>query len=388
MTDLIEPPNVISGSIPYSEISDPAVMLEIPLVSVLIITYNHGPYIAGAIEGVICQKTGFPIELIIGEDCSTDNTRGIVLDYQRRYPQLIRVIYSDRNVGMQRNYRRIHEAARGEYIAFCEGDDAWIDDRKLEKQVKVMRSEPDCSMVFHAAEIFRVEKGTVAVRHYGSSAKTFSLAEVVLAGGGFIFAGSTMVRRSVIDPLPGWVTDCEVGDYPFAVHCASRGKVIYLPDVMSVYRSGIPASWSVRSAGLAQQKKTLDSMIRMLDEFLRDTGNEAADAVRRAKEKFIVYLFMMAKEYPSLGEQDRLRYMSCLTWKGRALAALTRFYVSRRMVKGTIRLRERVWRRVSGRTVSLRLELPPPEFHVLLVPADADRERTVLPDPDAGKDVK
>jgi len=71
------------------------------MVSVEMITYNHGPYLAEAIEGVIAQKTDFPIELVIGEDCSTDNTRDIALDYQRRYPHLIRVIYSDRNVGRE-----------------------------------------------------------------------------------------------------------------------------------------------------------------------------------------------------------------------------------------------------------------------------------------------
>lgn len=353
MPEIIETLNPVSVPIPRMETSDPAVLAKNPLVSVLIITYNHGSYIADAIEGVICQKTGFPIELIIGEDCSTDDTRSIVLDYQRRYPLLIRVIYSDCNVGMQRNYRRIHEASRGDYIAFCEGDDVWIDDRKLEKQVNVMRSEPDCSMVFHAAEIFRVRKGTSEVRHYGSSAKIFSLAEVVRAGGGFILAGSTMVRRAVIDPLPGWVTDCEVVDYPFAVHCASRGKVIYLPDVMSVYRLGVPGSWVVRSAVFEQQKKAFDSILRMLDEFLRNNGNEVAESVRNAKQKFIIYLYMSAKEYPSFGERDRLKYMSCLSWNGRALIFLTRFYASRRMVKAAIRLRERIRRRVSGRSVSI-----------------------------------
>jgi glycosyltransferase involved in cell wall biosynthesis len=363
MTDLVEFSKFVSGEIPYAEISDAAVRSRIPLVSVLIITYNHGPYIADAIEGVISQETEFPIELIIGEDCSTDNTRSIVLNYQRRYPHLIRVIYSDHNVGMQRNYRRVHEAARGDYIAFCEGDDVWNDDRKLEKQVSVMRSEPDCSMVFHAAKILRVTTGTVEVRHYGSSVKTVSLDEVVLAGGGFIFLGSTMVRRTLIDPIPRWVTDCEVADYPFNIHCASRGKVFYLPDVMSIYRSEVPASWSVRTAGFEQQKRTLDSIISMLDEFLQDTGKKADEAVKKAKEKFIIYLYIMAKEYPSLREQDRVRYMSCLTWKGRAFVALTKFYVSRRLVKVAIRLRERVWRRLFGRKVSIRLKLPLLEFH-------------------------
>ena len=91
-------------AIPPTEISDPSVMAVKPLVSVLMITYNHGPYIADAIEGVVSQKTDFPMELIIGEDCSTDNTRKIALDYQRRYPETIRVIYSDRNVGAGREH--------------------------------------------------------------------------------------------------------------------------------------------------------------------------------------------------------------------------------------------------------------------------------------------
>jgi len=137
-----------------------------------------------------------------------------VLDYQRRYPQLIRVIHSDRNVGMQRNYRRVHEAARANFIAFCEGDDAWTDDRKLEKQVSVMSSEQDCAMVFHAAEVFDLRKGTVSIRRYGPRVKSFSLEEVIVAGPGFIISQSIMMRRTLIDPFPRWIDDCDVGDYP------------------------------------------------------------------------------------------------------------------------------------------------------------------------------
>jgi glycosyltransferase involved in cell wall biosynthesis len=75
-----------------------------PLVSVKMITYNHAPYIAKAIEGVLNQKVNFPIELVIGEDCSTDGTREIVSDYQKKYPDIIRVITSDKNVGMKKKW--------------------------------------------------------------------------------------------------------------------------------------------------------------------------------------------------------------------------------------------------------------------------------------------
>lgn len=76
------------------EVADPAVMVIAPVVSVRMITYNHELNLTEAIESVIAQKTNFPIELVSGEDCSTDNTREIALAYQRRYPHLIRVIYS------------------------------------------------------------------------------------------------------------------------------------------------------------------------------------------------------------------------------------------------------------------------------------------------------
>jgi glycosyltransferase involved in cell wall biosynthesis len=304
---------------------------------------------------VISQKTDFPIEIIIGEDCSTDNTRSVVLDYQRRYPQLIRVIYSDRNVGMQRNFQRVEEAARGSYFAYCEGDDVWIDDSKLGKQIGIMESEPDCSIVFHAAEIFREREGRVDILRYGSSVKEYSLDEVILAHPFLMTTASLMVRRALIQPTPRWVTECAVGDYPFTVHCASRGKVIYLPDVMSRYRVEIPGSWTVRSGGSEPRKKIVDSLLRMLNEFLRETGNETSEAVRKRQRKFIMmYLYLSKNEHPSLLEQDRVRYMSYLTWKDKGLIRLTRFYAPRRMVKLVLEAREYVLRSLSGRKVSNR----------------------------------
>ncbi len=74
-----------------------------PLVSVKMVTYNHAPFIAQAIEGVLQQKTKFPFELVIGEDCSTDGTRELVFEYQKKHPDIIRVVTSDENVGMKKN---------------------------------------------------------------------------------------------------------------------------------------------------------------------------------------------------------------------------------------------------------------------------------------------
>ena len=125
-----------------------------PLVSARMITYNHAPYIARAIEGVLQQKTNFPFELVIGEDCSTDGTREIVFEYQKKYPDIIRVITSDSNVGSKKNGHRTSQACRGKYIAYCEGDDCWHHPGKLQKQVDYMESHPACGLVYSSYDVY------------------------------------------------------------------------------------------------------------------------------------------------------------------------------------------------------------------------------------------
>jgi glycosyltransferase involved in cell wall biosynthesis len=141
------------------EISDPAVMNKSPLVSVHMITFNHEPYIARAIEGVLMQETDFPIDLVIGEDCSTDGTREIVLEYQKKHPETIRVITSARNVGPSANELRTDRACRGKYLAYCEGDDYWHHPLKLQKQVDYLESHPEVGLVHSGADEYYVETG-------------------------------------------------------------------------------------------------------------------------------------------------------------------------------------------------------------------------------------
>lgn len=112
------------------------------------LTYNHERYISDAIEGVLAQQATFPIELLIGEDCSTDSTRRVALGYQTCHPDVIQVITSDTNVGMHENFRRLFQASRGQFIALCEGDDFWTDPCKLQTQVDLIRDRPDVTAIF------------------------------------------------------------------------------------------------------------------------------------------------------------------------------------------------------------------------------------------------
>ncbi len=133
--------------------------MQAPLVSIKMITYNHAPFIAQAIEGVLQQKTNFPFELIIGEDCSTDGTREIVLEYQKKYPDIIRMVTSDKNVGMKKNSLRTMKACQGKYIAYCEGDDYWQRPDKLQKQADYLDNHPECGLVYSSYDVYHVASG-------------------------------------------------------------------------------------------------------------------------------------------------------------------------------------------------------------------------------------
>jgi hypothetical protein len=123
-------------------------MTRTPLISVSMITYNHAPYIARAIEGVLMQQTDFAYELVIGEDCSTDGTREIVFRYAQLNPDVIRVVTAEKNVGANQNGRRTLAACRGTYIAWCEGDDYWHRRDKLQLQVAYLEANRDCGFVY------------------------------------------------------------------------------------------------------------------------------------------------------------------------------------------------------------------------------------------------
>jgi len=116
---------------------------ERPLVSVAIMTYNHSKYIAKAIESVLMQKVNFKYEIVIAEDFSTDGTRKIVQDYYKKYPDKIRLVLQEKNVGMQANSDSLRKACRGVYRANLEGDDYWVSDNKLQYQVDFLENNRD-----------------------------------------------------------------------------------------------------------------------------------------------------------------------------------------------------------------------------------------------------
>ena len=107
---------------------------EIPMVSVSLICYNQKDYISKAIDSVLMQKTTFPYEIVLADDCSTDGTADICAEYAQKYPDIIKYLPRKKNVGCVRNYLENYKRCTGKYVSYLEGDDFFIDPYKLQKQ--------------------------------------------------------------------------------------------------------------------------------------------------------------------------------------------------------------------------------------------------------------
>lgn len=118
-----------------------------PLVSVEVLVYNQASTLRQCIESIVAQKTDFPFEIIIGNDCSTDDSLDVALALQREHPDKIRILSTRRNVGLNRNARNVRRAMRGTFAAFCEGDDWWLTETRLQEQVDLLRAHPEVSLV-------------------------------------------------------------------------------------------------------------------------------------------------------------------------------------------------------------------------------------------------
>ena len=233
-------------------------------LSVLMITYNHERYVAQAIESALAQKVNFPYEIVIGEDCSTDETRSIIADFARRYPKQIRALFRTQNLGANRNFADTLSACRGKYVAFLEGDDYWAATDKLQRQVDFLDDHSDCA-ISCARVRFLDETGHAEYDTFPTlPAGTYSIDQLLEAN--FIMTCSTVLRRDLVGPLPSWFFKMKLGDYPLFALVARHGKIELLDEVMAIYRVHRGSTWSSRPQ-IYRLRETA-RMLRALDKEL------------------------------------------------------------------------------------------------------------------------
>lgn len=251
-----------------------------PLVSIRVVTYNHARYLARCLEGILMQKTSFPFEVVVGEDCSTDGTREIAIDYARRHPETIRLLLSETNLGGVQNTLRVRAACRGAYHAFCEGDDYWIDPLKLQKQVDCLEAHPEYTLCFHDAFVVWEEQACRPKYFCPIDLPASVTITDVISRPCFIPTASILIRSNVMHSVPRWEREVLFTDLNIRLWSAHHGPLAYLREPMAVRRLV-----TTGMTNTAHTSRLYDDTVYVLNAFNALTEQRYADLIiRRIRE--------------------------------------------------------------------------------------------------------
>lgn len=271
-----------------------------PLVSVVTIAYKHENFIRQTIEGVLQQKCSFPIEFIIGDDCSPDNTASVIAEYAEKYPDIIVPVLRKSNIGALPNLMDLISRTKGKYVAICDGDDYWTDPEKLQKQVDFLETHPEYTVCSHKIRVFyddNVQPDSVlnplaAVGAEGPEKQYLTIHDLIRSN--TVPSLSVLYRWSIPRKLPAWMSKFKVGDYPLLLMHADKGLVGVLPDIMGAYRKHAASSWFEHNKTVAQ----LNEYLQLLSHI-----NETL-SFKYAKDFQVIFDWIQNVDLPAAAERE------------------------------------------------------------------------------------
>lgn len=212
------------------------------LLSIICATYNHEKYLKFALDGILMQKTNFQYEVLIGEDCSTDESKRILKEYEHKYPGYFTIFYREKNYGIDQNFNDLYKKAHGKYVIVLETDDFWIDPYKLQKEVDFLEDHPEFIAVSHRCIMVNEENRPLGIQYPECHAREYTFRHFRKS----LLPGQTttlMYRNIHNDNSEGkfqLIDDKKysvgAGDRRKVFALLANGKIACLPDVMSVYR--------------------------------------------------------------------------------------------------------------------------------------------------------
>ncbi len=274
------------------------------MVSITCLVYNHEKYLRNCLDGFVKQKTTFDFEVLVHDDASTDGSQQIIREYEEAYPNIIKPIYQTENQhskGVQIQYAYQFPRAKGKYIAFCEGDDYWTDEYKLQKQFDMMEKHPECSICSHRVQCIDEAGRPLAKTLPGIEMETQVapgkwLIEYIMSGVDTAFHTSSYFLRAehikAHTQPPLFMTVARIGDMPRLLLMGSMGDFCYINDIMSHYRTNSVGGWTQRIlTNPTFRKKWLTGMPKMLRAFDEYTEYAYHDSLAPeiCRREFAVY---------------------------------------------------------------------------------------------------
>ena len=258
--------------------------MKTPKISVVVTAYNHEKYIAQCLDSILIQKGAFDLEVILGDDCSADKTRQIMQEYTERHPDIFILLPPNANMGVTKNIKRCLDACSGDYIAFCEGDDYWIDRYKLQKQMEFLESHPGYSLCFNAIMLYyeNEKKYVPHTEQLMLNKDTLTIEDLIKTNviGNF---SCCMYRTDTVRKLPDELFDICTWDWMFNMACSRLGKIGFIRDWMSVYRIRPHGAWSGKS--YTDQRQI---MVAAIDSYNQFFNYEYHEQFCRLKNKILI----------------------------------------------------------------------------------------------------
>jgi glycosyltransferase involved in cell wall biosynthesis len=280
-------------------------------ISVCIVTYNHAQYIDACVRSAATQDFDGSLEIVVSDDASADATPEILMALQQEFPDRVRVILQQRNLGAAQNFSATIKACRGEYVAFLEGDNFWTDPEKLRLQAAMLDAHPDMAFCFHRTRSLHEALPPDGTEH-DLPEQDFPLIsgiDCLLGPSNPVALGSMLVRRALLADLDIWTEGLKLGDWPLCMMLARHGTIGYLPREMSRQRMHDGGAWTVlsptmrglyilqmlrrvsvlldgaaRDKAQAQFDKTLDWLAGALCDSLEDSRDSVRTALSRMQE--------------------------------------------------------------------------------------------------------
>lgn len=260
-----------------------------PLLSVCVITYNHEKFIRKCLDGIMMQKTNFPFEVVVGEDCSTDGTRAIIREFAEHFPEEIKPVFHTANVGGARNgYEFCYPLLKGKYIAICEGDDYWIDPYKLQKQVTFLEQHPDHSFCFHKVANVDGQGRLLKVDQHSGITVNYKAADIFHIS----IPTLSVVFRKCFEEIPEEIYQVESGDAFLFGLLARHGKAADLDFLGAHYRTHPGGVFSSR--GLVNRylqcihtRRVMQEAACFEDDEKMEIGKEISNRKKRYFKQFL-----------------------------------------------------------------------------------------------------
>lgn len=282
--------------------------MHTPLVTVICITFNQALYVRDMMDGLLRQNTNFDVEYIIHDDASTDGTQQILREYEETYPGVFRMIYQKENQwskGVKITQKLLVPLIRGKYVAFCEGDDFWIDSNKLQEQADFLETHPDYSCVAHNALQYNVKTGALVPFNTCEKSRTVKWYEIIDRKFPYLATASKMHRKDAFILEDFFLESGEIGDVCTDYNALSKGKIYYIDKIMSVYRFHSLGSYSDRIDDVEHSLRQRAKFYYFLSRYNEYTRNQY---------KFYIGLYM-SRTVSQMADRVLQLKISCIEYK-------------------------------------------------------------------------